>query len=94
MNAKALDSILELINAWWNTDNIPEEKLQAYVASIYKKGDTLKPDNYRPISLLNSIYKIYAGMIQTRLAKAMDSDIAQTQFGRFITWKYRIKLKR
>ncbi len=70
-----------MLNKWWNTSDFPEDKLKAYVASIYKKGNPLKQENYRPISLLTSIYKIYAGLLQKRLAAAIDDDVAETQFG-------------
>ena len=52
--------ILEIINDWWQGEEIPDEILQARVVHIYKKGDTSKYENYRPISLLNSINKIFA----------------------------------
>ena len=66
---------------WLFEGNVPDETVQAYVASIYKKGDPKNPENYRPISILNSIYKIYAGVIQKRLADALDHDLQQTQYG-------------
>ena len=48
---------------------------------IYKKGDTSKYENYRPTSLLNAIYKIYAGIIQKKLAHILDKHLSKTQFG-------------
>ena len=48
---------------------------------MYKKGNVEDPSNYRPISLLQSIYKIYAGMIKNRLADAIDDRIWKLQFG-------------
>ena len=73
--------VLNLINHWWNRSVFPEDKLTAYIASIYKKGDPKKQENYRPISLLCSVYKIYAALLQRRLASALDDDISKTQFG-------------
>ena len=60
--------VLNLVNFWFEQGVFPQDKLKAYVASLYKKGDPKKQENYCPISLLNSIYKIYAGMLQARLA--------------------------
>ena len=65
----------------WELKEIPTESEIARIVSIYKKGDTEKPENYRPISLLQSIYKIYASLIQKRLAKALDERIWYTQYG-------------
>jgi len=81
LDDESLEYIREVMNGWWLLGEFPEDKLQANIASIYKKGDPKKQENYRPISLLDSIYKIYASFIQTRLAEAMDKDILNTQFG-------------
>ena len=48
---------------------------------IYKKGDSSSMENYRPISLLNSIYKIYAAVLKRRIAEALDDHIQKTQYG-------------
>ena len=58
-----------------------EMHLFAQVVTIFKKGDTQKISNYRPISLLNIAYKLYASIIQKRLATYMDPMISRTQFG-------------
>jgi len=73
--------LLALINHWWNNACFPQEKLRAFVASIYKKGDPKKQENYRPISLLNSFYKIYAALVQARLAQTIDRALQETQYG-------------
>ena len=51
------------------------------MTSIYKKRNPLDAANYSPISLLCSINKLYAGMLQTRIANAIDDDISNVQFG-------------
>lgn len=81
LNDANLDTILDFCNICWLEGDFPEEKMKAFVASIYKKGDPQNPANYRPISLLSSMYKIYAGLIQTRLMVALDHDVADTQYG-------------
>ena len=81
MDDKCIELIGETLNEWWNEEDIPTETLKARVVLIYKKGNTGKYENYRPISLLNSIYKIYAGIIQKRLAKTLDKHLSKTQFG-------------
>ena len=37
--------------------------------------------SYRPISLANAIYKLYAALLQARLAKYFDSQISEFQYG-------------
>ena len=55
------------------------EMLKARVVLIYKKGDTNNFDNYRPISLLNSLYKMFAAILQRRIASVLDNDLQDTQ---------------
>ena len=81
MNDDCIEEITKLLNLWWEKEDIPEETLRARVVLIYKKGDSGKYENYRPISLLNSIYKIYAAIIQKRLAKVIDEHLQKTQYG-------------
>ena len=81
LNDENLTEILKIINIWWESQELPEEQLRARVVLIYKKGDTSKYENYRPISLLNSMYKIFAAIVQKRLAKTLDKHLQKTQFG-------------
>ena len=48
---------------------------------LFKKGDTNKLKNYRPIALLNNVYKIYAALIQKRMAKMLGPVLQCEQFG-------------
>ena len=48
---------------------------------IYKKGDTDDPANYRPISLLNSFYKLYMILLRQRLQVVFQDTLTQTQYG-------------
>ena len=81
MDDESMEGIKELLNKWWKEEDIPADTLKARVVPIYKKGDTSKYENYRPISLLNAIYKIYAGIIQKRLANTLDKYLSNTQYG-------------
>ena len=61
--------LLEFYNKIWVSGEVPASWKEAIVVSIYKgKGLDTDPSNYRPISLLNSIYKVFAAMLQARLA--------------------------
>ena len=65
----------------WELEVIPSESEIARVVTMYKKANPDLPENYRPIVLLQSIYKIYARLVQNRLAEAIDERIWSTQFG-------------
>ena len=51
----------------WNNEQIPEEWTEGIVSAIYKKGDQRLCNNYRPITLLNIVYKIFAILLHNRL---------------------------
>ena len=75
-------SLLEFYNKIWAKGTVPDEWKEAIVVSIYKgKGADTDPSNYRPISLLNSIYKLFAAMLQSRLASQHETHIRGTQYG-------------
>ena len=76
-----LEELRKMINEWWNRGSVPYEVLCAKVASLYKKGDPNKQENYRPISLLNSFYKIIAAVIKGRLEAVVDKNLMATQYG-------------
>ena len=65
-NDNTLEYLLKLLNRWWEEEQTPNDLTKANVASIYKKGNTDQQENYRPISLLKSIYKLYAVVMVLR----------------------------
>ena len=66
LRAENLEEIRKLFEDWWNHEDIDNEELKASVVLIYKKGDTNNFENYRPISLLNTLYKIFAAVLQKK----------------------------
>ena len=46
-----------------------------------KKGRTDRPENYRPIALLNVTYKLLAIIIHLQFYETIDDRISKTQFG-------------
>ena len=82
MNRGNLEEILKIINKWWLEEEIPEEQLSARIVLIFKnKGNSNDIDNYRPIALTNSMYKIFTAIIQRRLCAQMDQHLQKTQYG-------------
>ena len=59
MDADNRNFFLNIINHWWRHKQAPESIFRARVVSIFKKGNTDLPENYCPISLLTTIYKMY-----------------------------------
>ena len=53
----------------------------AELVTLYKKGNVENPANYRPIALLNTLYKIYASLLQRRISMGLDQRMHETQYG-------------
>ena len=66
-NAANRQLLLRLMNSWWQSKEAPTELFLARVVPLFKKGDTDNAANYRPISLLSSLYKVYMIMIRQRM---------------------------
>ena len=81
LDEEGRNKLLDLLNRCWEGEELYEEINQADLAVIYKKEPADKPENYRPIALLNIGYKLMASMIQKRLSEAMDDRIDPAQFG-------------
>ena len=75
--------ICDMINRAMGSGIFPDLLKVARVVPIYKKGDARNPSNYRPISLLPYLSKIYEKIIYSRLLNHLDNNniISPCQFG-------------
>ena len=56
------------------TGVFPSKLKEAMVIPVFKnKGSPLNPENYRPISLLSNIDKVYQKLMQKRLNNFLDN---------------------
>jgi hypothetical protein len=53
----------------WNTERVPKDWVQGVVFPLYKDGDDRDPLNYRGITLLSIVGKVYNRVLATRLMK-------------------------
>ena len=65
----------------WNTETLPAQWNEGITCPIYKKGDRLDCNNYRPIMLLNVAYKIYAILLNKRLSEIIENKLGDFQMG-------------
>ncbi len=63
---------MESFNKCFDEEISPDELELAEVVTLYEKGNVQNPANDRPISLLQTLSKIYAAMIQPGLADTID----------------------
>ena len=59
--------VLRLLNFIFLSEEIPSSFRTAIIIALYKKGDINDPSNYRGLSLLNTLYKIFTGLILDRI---------------------------
>jgi len=64
--------IINLINETITSGIFPEVLKIAKVIPIYKKGDKMNPNNYRPIALLPVLSKVLEKVINTQLNRKLD----------------------
>ena len=55
--------LMNLFNRIIHTGTFPKDFNQAEIVAIFKKGDAADCGNYRPISLLNHVYKVLMQII-------------------------------
>ncbi|CAE8626062.1 unnamed protein product [Polarella glacialis] len=81
-NSPASRWAVDLCQKCWSEGVVPEDWRAARVAAIFKKGDVANCNNYRPISLLQIGYKLYATILLERLKSAgAEERLWSTQFG-------------
>jgi len=51
----------------WRNNTIDSELLETIIVPIFKKGDKTQPNNYRPISLLNTFTNLLTSIMTNRL---------------------------
>ena len=73
--------ITSLFNVIFDTSHFPPKWSTSLICPIHKKGDVNNPENYRPISLLPTIYKIFASILNSRLKNWSESFLSQAQAG-------------
>ena len=78
-----LDVLTKLINEAIATNHFPDELKIARVSAIYKKDDKRILDNYRPISILPAISKIYERILHDQLTEYFTCNnlLNQSQYG-------------
>ena len=65
--------ILDICNKIYETNEAPWQMTTNKIIPIYKKGDPAEPSNYRGISLLSTITKIYNKLLLDRIYDKVQS---------------------
>ena len=73
--------MLGFVNQAYEEGNIPEKWKTLVIVTVPKKGDLTIPDNYRGISLISLVMKLYNRLIMNRLRPAVDPLLRNSQNG-------------
>ena len=63
---------LTLFNSVWSNEHVSSHLREGLIVSLFKKGDREDPGNYRCITLLNLVGKLYSRVINDRLLKYLE----------------------
>lgn len=69
---------------------MPQLFKEAFIVGIYKKGSRIDCSNYRPISLLSHVYKLFVGKIATRTKADLYASFPTTQAAYCCYYHYKI----
>lgn len=72
MPAELCTLVKSLFNDCIRIKNIPAAWLKGHVYSVHKTGDMADLNNYRPITLLDTLYKIFSRIITFRTSEATE----------------------
>lgn len=73
--------LTDLFNLVLSKKEIPKQWTNSHIVLLYKKGDAKMISNYRPISLMSSLYKVFSTTLLRRLTKIIDENQPVEQAG-------------
>ena len=74
--------VLSIMNSCFSNAELPTMFHVGRIAAIYKKkGDVGLPESYRPISLLQTLYKLFTKLLDLRLRPALEEALSRWQYG-------------
>ena len=76
-----MKSYAKVFNLIMKTGYYPEIWNKSFLVPIHKSGKKEDPSNYRGISLINCLSKIFSAVLNKRLSKLMENQFSKSQFG-------------
>jgi sorting nexin-29 len=70
-----------LICKIWRDEKMPDDWKVGLIVSLFKKGNKMRCENYRGITLLNVAYKILSSIILEQLKEYSEKILGEYQYG-------------
>ena len=67
-----VEVLISIFNLVLNTGIVPDDWARSTICPIHKKGTMTDPNNYRGISLINCIGKVFSSILSTRIKHYLD----------------------
>jgi hypothetical protein len=65
----------------WENEILPDEWLKGIICPVFKKGDPKQFKNYRAITLLDVVYKVFSTYLYNKLSEIVENKISKNQTG-------------
>lgn len=75
------DILMNVIGQVWDAEDIPDEWTEGLIIKLPKKGDLSKCENWRGITLLNTINKLISIIIHNRISSVLNTVLRKEQAG-------------
>ena len=66
------EQLTRVLNEMWEQQSVPEEMMRGIIVLVPKTSQARVVKDYRPLTLLNADYKVYARVLATRLTSVSD----------------------
>ena len=66
---------MEVLGRVWDEVEVPKDWESGIVMPLFKKGDRMDLDNYRGITLMEVVAKVFSGILRDRLEKFYEGKI-------------------
>uniref|UniRef100_A0A1W7R9N5 Endonuclease-reverse transcriptase HmRTE-e01 n=1 Tax=Hadrurus spadix TaxID=141984 RepID=A0A1W7R9N5_9SCOR len=73
--------ISRVFQAVWRDKRTPEEWKKGIIIPIFKKGDRKRCENYRGVTLISHIAKLFERILENRIRKKVEKELQEEQYG-------------
>ena len=69
-----VDLLEQLFSVIWQEEIVPRQWREGFIVNIFKKGDREDPANYRGVTLLSVVGKVFCKILNNRLVQCLDKE--------------------